>query len=81
MYRGEAANHGILDCHRLCKALEAVHSASNTLTAAMADYEDELQQRTKPAVLLSRQACLDAHDFNSLNEDSAVLKRRAIAAS
>lgn len=79
MYRGEAANHGILDCYRLVTALKGVQNGTKSLKAALNEYEKELQERTNPAVLLSRQACLDAHDFNSLDENSAVLKRRAIA--
>ncbi|PHH59577.1 hypothetical protein CDD81_2842 [Ophiocordyceps australis] len=78
MYRGEAGNHGILDAVRLCAALEAVSAAQKTLPAAIDEYEAELTVRTAPAVLLSRQACLDAHDFAGLNEESAVLKKRAL---
>jgi hypothetical protein len=36
-------------------------------------YETEMRERTRRAVLLSRQACLDAHDWDQLNEDSAIL--------
>ena len=45
---------------------------------AIVEYEEEMRERAAPAVLLSRQACLDAHDYHGLNENSAVLKRRAI---
>ncbi|KAF4467934.1 monooxygenase [Fusarium albosuccineum] len=78
MYRGEAANHGILDAYRLCKALEAVYREESNLKEAIDGYEMELRERTSIAVLLSRQACLDAHDWAGLNENSAVLKKRAI---
>jgi 2-polyprenyl-6-methoxyphenol hydroxylase-like FAD-dependent oxidoreductase len=78
MYRGEAANHGILDVYHLVQSLEMVHDGRKPQKQALEEYEAELRQRTIPAVLLSRQACLDAHDFNGLNQDSAVLKRRAI---
>ncbi|RFN47027.1 hypothetical protein FIE12Z_8753 [Fusarium flagelliforme] len=79
MYRGEAANHGILDAYRLSKSLEAVYHQGKDLKQAIDDYESELRERTSVAVLLSRQACLDAHDWDGLNENSAVLKKRAIA--
>jgi 2-polyprenyl-6-methoxyphenol hydroxylase-like FAD-dependent oxidoreductase len=79
MYRGEAANHGILDAYRLSKALEAVYHQGKDLKQAIDEYEMELRERTNVAVLLSRQACLDAHDWDGLNENSAVLKKRAIA--
>ncbi|PHH72462.1 hypothetical protein CDD82_5970 [Ophiocordyceps australis] len=78
MYRGEAGNHGILDAVRLCSALKAVYAGQKTLQAAIDEYEAELRLRTGPAVLLSRQACLDAHDWAGLNEESAVLKKRAL---
>lgn len=78
MYRGEAANHGILDALRLCEVLESVYSGGQNMQDAILKYEKELRSRTSAAVLLSRQACLDAHDWAGLNEHSAVLKRRAI---
>jgi 2-polyprenyl-6-methoxyphenol hydroxylase-like FAD-dependent oxidoreductase len=78
MYRGEAANHGILDVYHLVQSLEMVQDGRKPQKQALEGYESELRQRTNPAVLLSRQACLDAHDFNGLNQHSAVLKQRAI---
>lgn len=39
-------------------------------------YEEEMRERTSEAVLLSRQACFDAHDWKSLNADSAIIARR-----
>ncbi|KAH6663984.1 hypothetical protein F5X68DRAFT_161232 [Plectosphaerella plurivora] len=79
MYRGEAANHGILDAYRLYKALEGAHKSGTELRGAIDGYEAELRERTSVAALLSRQACIDAHNFPGLNENSAVLKRRAIS--
>lgn len=78
MYRGEAANHGILDALRLCQVLDGVYKGDRSREEAILKYETELRNRTSAAVLLSRQACLDAHDWAGLNENSAVLKRRAI---
>lgn len=77
MYRGEAANHGILDALRLCEVLESAYKGHQSTEEAVLKYEKELRSRTSAAVLLSRQACLDAHDWAGLNEHSAVLKRRA----
>ncbi|RGP81839.1 hypothetical protein FLONG3_36 [Fusarium longipes] len=79
MYRGEAANHGILDAYRLSKTLKQVYNEGKDLKEGIDDYERELRERTSVAVLLSRQACLDAHDWHGLNENSAVLKKRAIS--
>ena len=81
MYRGEAANHGILDAYHLSRVLEAGKAGQKTKKQVLDTYEAEMRERARPAVLLSREACLGAHDFNSLNQDSAVLRRRAIAAS
>jgi 2-polyprenyl-6-methoxyphenol hydroxylase-like FAD-dependent oxidoreductase len=78
MYRGEAANHGLLDAHRLYNAIGKFISGEMEMKEAIEGYERELRERTSVAVLLSRQACLDAHDFAGLNENSAVLKKRAI---
>lgn len=80
MYRGEAGNHGILDAWHLAREIRAVYAGDKTRAEAVGDYEKEMKERATPAVLLSRQACLDAHDYDGLNENSAVLKRRAINA-
>ncbi|PNP40777.1 hypothetical protein TGAMA5MH_07217 [Trichoderma gamsii] len=81
MYRGEAGNHGILDAWHLLRQIKAVYSGEKTRAEAIDAYEKEMKDRAMPAVLLSRQACLDAHDFHGLNENSAVLKKRAINAA
>ncbi|OAA50536.1 Aromatic-ring hydroxylase-like protein [Metarhizium rileyi] len=84
MYRGEAANHGILDAYNLVQRLKKMYAGETSLKTAIDSYEEDMRDRTggeKGAVMLSRQACLDAHDFQGLNEKSAVLKRRAFKAS
>ncbi|RDA91856.1 hypothetical protein CP533_3674 [Ophiocordyceps camponoti-saundersi (nom. inval.)] len=81
MYRGEAANYGILDVWHLSRAIQAIRSGRKTQSQAITDYEAEMRQRSVPAVLLSRQACLDAHDYRSLDENSALLKKRAMQAA
>lgn len=78
MYRGEAANHGILDAYYLTKRLEGVYGGHESQDVAITKFEHEMRERTGPAVLLSRQACLDAHDWEGLNENSAVLKQGQI---
>ncbi|KAM0249539.1 hypothetical protein ACHAQJ_009006 [Trichoderma viride] len=80
MYRGEAGNHGILDAWHLLREIKTVYAGEKSRAEAIGDYEKEMKARVTPAVLLSRQACLDAHDYHGLNENSAVLKRRAIIA-
>ena len=77
MYRGEAFNHGIADAAELSLLLEKVRSGALDLGAAIKIYEAHIYERTHDAVLLSRQACFDAHDLSRLTMDSAIVKRRA----
>ncbi|CAI7660321.1 unnamed protein product [Penicillium bialowiezense] len=81
MYRGEAANHGILDAFRLMEAIDQIYTHSVSPRVAIEGYEQEMRQRTRRAVQLSRQACRDAHDWKRLDESSAILTKRAIVAA
>lgn len=79
--RGEAGNHGILDVSNLLEALIPVltsspHSPAKTQEEVINEYEDEMTTRTRPAVLRSRKACLDAHDYPSITADSPLVARR-----
>jgi 2-polyprenyl-6-methoxyphenol hydroxylase-like FAD-dependent oxidoreductase len=74
--RGEAANHGITDARLLHDQLVEVSVGNISQIEAIEKYETEMRDRTSWAVLMSRQACLDAHDFKNLNKDSAILARR-----
>ncbi|OQE16613.1 hypothetical protein PENFLA_c027G08386 [Penicillium flavigenum] len=78
MYRGEAANHGLLDAYRLMEAIEQIHNGSAIASEAIDRCEREMRDRTSHAVRLSRQACRDAHDWRRLDETSAILTKRAI---
>ncbi|KZN83701.1 putative FAD-dependent monooxygenase [Penicillium chrysogenum] len=80
MYRGEAANHGLLDAYRLMEAIEQIHSGSAIASEAIDRCEREMRDRTSHAVRLSRQACRDAHDWGRLDETSAILTKRAVFA-
>ncbi|TVY38033.1 putative FAD-dependent monooxygenase [Lachnellula occidentalis] len=77
MYRGEAANHGITDAARLTEQLQDVGRGMIPQREAVIKYESEMRPRAHDAVLLSRQACLDAHDLNSLTPDSPLVSKRA----
>ncbi|KAI1422614.1 hypothetical protein F5Y12DRAFT_761973 [Xylaria sp. FL1777] len=77
MYRGEAANHGFLDAKNLAEQLKLWHDGVKTQRQALEDYEAEMRPRTREAVLLSRQACLDAHDLTNLGPDSPLVSKRA----
>lgn len=84
MYRGEAANHGIMDVECLLKAvLPALQTqtqagaAEQMIPDACVRYTKDMVERTAPAVLKSRQACLDAHNYERINDDSPLIQRRA----
>ncbi|KAL5050900.1 hypothetical protein BDW71DRAFT_194029 [Aspergillus fruticulosus] len=78
MYRGEAANHGLLDIFHLVEAIANIYAGGDQ-KAAIDKYESEMRERTAPAVRLSRQACIEAHAWEQLKEGCAVLSRRKIA--
>ncbi|KAH8645414.1 hypothetical protein BX600DRAFT_391253 [Xylariales sp. PMI_506] len=73
MYRGEAANHGIADAAILFPRLIAVKEGKMSQQQAITDYETEVRARAIKGVLMSRQACMDAHSLADLKDDSPVL--------
>ncbi|KAM0805876.1 hypothetical protein BDR22DRAFT_968578 [Usnea florida] len=82
MFRGEAANHGITDISvllsKIIPVLEQRTTSKPSLRGAIDDYEREMIERTAPAVLTSRRACLDAHDYKRISDQSPLISRRAI---
>ncbi|OOQ87682.1 FAD binding domain containing protein [Penicillium brasilianum] len=74
MYRGEAANHGICDAARLRDELVLWRDGKQSITQALDRYQVEVKSRTHDAVIMSRHACLDCHDLNSLRVDSPVFQ-------
>ncbi|KAK4455425.1 putative FAD-dependent monooxygenase [Podospora aff. communis PSN243] len=79
MYRGEGANHAIVDVLELVETV-IPHLASEgaILQAALHTYQNAVATRARPGVLASRQACLDAHDWSRISRDSPLLSRRAM---
>lgn len=69
MYRGEAANHGITDAAELVAQMDAYSQGRTSWTDAAATYCAGVKARAGEAVLLSRQACLDAHDMAQIRPD------------
>ena len=49
-----------------------------SLKGAIKAYEDEMIERTHPAVLKSRQACVDANNYASVNANSPLIAKRAV---
>lgn len=76
MYRGEGANHGILDAALLVDQLKKIHSGQITQEAGLKVYESEMQERGHAAVLKSRQAAFDGHDWEAINDESPLIGAR-----
>ncbi|KIM76465.1 hypothetical protein PILCRDRAFT_77717 [Piloderma croceum F 1598] len=69
-YRGEGFNHGVLDVFALLPGLQRIYksSASNADISqvrkdVISEYEEQSRVRGREAVLLSREACLKAHQW------------------
>lgn len=82
--RGEAANHGFMDVKVLLDNLlpfvdESGVNTQGGLVAAMDSYEVEVRKRCRPAVLASRQACLDANEYRRIDERSPLVVRRVMS--
>jgi hypothetical protein len=65
------------DAARLSEQLMAIDSGKISMQEGIKLFEDEMRQRGHDAVLLSRQACLDAHDLNGLKPNSPLVSKRA----
>ncbi|KAI1385133.1 FAD/NAD(P)-binding domain-containing protein [Hypoxylon trugodes] len=78
MYRGEGANHGILDAALLVDLLKKVSTGEIDQKAAIDSYEEEMRPRTLLAVMKSREAASDAHNWDALTENSAVVAARIL---
>jgi hypothetical protein len=76
--RGEAANHGIADVASYLRELFRDGTGATTLKEKVDTYESEMIERCGPAVLRSRQACIDAHDYPSISENSPLIMKRVI---
>ncbi|KAJ4138450.1 hypothetical protein NW768_002284 [Fusarium equiseti] len=79
MYRGEGANHVILDVQDFVKEVTPVLQGGcdfSRLRLALDKYEKQVVERTRPAVLASRQACLHAHNWSKISNESPLLTRR-----
>uniref|UniRef100_A0A8H7KFG3 FAD-binding domain-containing protein n=1 Tax=Bionectria ochroleuca TaxID=29856 RepID=A0A8H7KFG3_BIOOC len=80
MYRGEGANHAIVDV--LDFATSVGHKLRNGdaggdyLIDSLNAYERSVIDRARPGVLASRQACLDAHNWSRITSESPLLTRR-----
>lgn len=70
MYRANAANHGIADVADLMKQIDQYQAGAISWDEAVTNYCKIMRARAREAVLLSRQACMDAHEFSKIRSDS-----------
>lgn len=74
---GAGANHAIVDVLELKrKILPKLSHPSPALRSNVEDYQRSIATRTLPTVLASRQACLEAHDWQNLTSKSHLLSAR-----
>ncbi|GAB1195902.1 hypothetical protein APSETT444_005167 [Aspergillus pseudonomiae] len=81
MFRGEGANNAIVDVQDLVKRIDFTSTESFTLDAlrsSVAAYEQDIFVRAETSVLNSRQACLDAHDFEKILNGSPLVSKRVL---
>jgi 2-polyprenyl-6-methoxyphenol hydroxylase-like FAD-dependent oxidoreductase len=76
VYRGEGANHGILDGALLVDELKKIYKGEIDQKTAIDAYEAEMRPRTHTAVLKSREAALVAHEWDAITPESAVIGAR-----
>jgi hypothetical protein len=77
--RGEGANHGIVDVAEFAKYIAPTLLAGGggvQLRKAIDEYENVVSERSRPGVLVSRRACLDAHEWSRLDARSPLLSPR-----
>lgn len=80
MYRGEAANHGITDVAVFFTLFDDFLNDRMAWSALSSTYHDMIHERCAPAVKLSHQACMDAHDMTKIftNSSSPLLSSRKL---
>jgi 2-polyprenyl-6-methoxyphenol hydroxylase-like FAD-dependent oxidoreductase len=76
MYRGEGANHGILDAALLLDQLKRIWAYECSQIEGVEIYEKEMQERGRIAVLKSRQAALDGHNWEAITDKSPLIAKR-----
>ncbi|KAK9799883.1 putative FAD-binding domain-containing protein [Seiridium cardinale] len=85
-FRGEAANHGVVDAINLLNALTGLGDKESNFTdppSSVPDlrkpvgaYEDEMIHRTASAVEWSTEACIDANHYDRVKEGSVFTRAR-----
>ncbi|KAE8150482.1 hypothetical protein BDV25DRAFT_154306 [Aspergillus avenaceus] len=81
MFRGEGANNAIVDVQDLVKNVDFTSPRTfelETLNTSLQAFESDIFARAEPSVLSSRQACLDAHDFQAILNGSPLVSKRIL---
>ena len=76
MYRGEGANHGILDAALLVDQLVKVKNGEIKQEYGVFVYEEEMKKRCHEAVLKSRAAAVEGHTWEKIVDDSPLIGGR-----
>ncbi|KAF5649892.1 FAD-binding protein [Fusarium sp. NRRL 25303] len=76
MYRGEGANHVIFDVKDFVERVVPIFNSDGNARSALDEYERAVISRTRPAVLASRRACIDAHNWKRISKASPLLTKR-----
>ncbi|KAJ6781804.1 hypothetical protein PWT90_06436 [Aphanocladium album] len=80
MYRGDGANHALADVEDFDKHVTPELAKPNPTTAelreALSQYEASVILRARPGIFASRQAALDAHDYEKMTMQSPLLTPR-----
>lgn len=78
--RGDGANHALADVDDFDRFVSPLLAKRRTTAAelrdALSQYETTAVLRARPGILASRQASLDAHDFESVTANSPLLTPR-----
>jgi 2-polyprenyl-6-methoxyphenol hydroxylase-like FAD-dependent oxidoreductase len=74
--RGEAGNFGIWDVYELLKKLKRVKAGECEIPDVIQDFEREMLQRATVAILESRRACEDAHNWPVDQRSPLVTERK-----
>lgn len=83
--RGEGGNNAVTDAYDFAKRIGPLIEQKNQqqevlwerFNQALDEYDHDVLTRGQPCVTNARRACLDAHDFSLVTEDSPLVSRRS----
>ncbi|KAL1966146.1 hypothetical protein VTN77DRAFT_4698 [Rasamsonia byssochlamydoides] len=84
MFRGEGANNAVVDVHDFVKRVgHLLQPADETVSweaieQGLQAYDKDVFARGQPCVVNARQACLDAHDYSRITDESPLISKRVV---